>query len=72
MRQEIYVCDICGSEICKEEYAEYYQGSQNGWRILNDSVLLMPVTGKHICDKCYNKMNEALVRAMLAKQEDNP
>lgn len=67
MRQEIYVCDICGSEIGEEEYAEYNQGDQLGIPILNKTIQIKPYRGKHICDKCINEINEAIIRAMLVK-----
>ena len=72
MRQEIYVCDICCNQIQKDEYEEYYNGDQREKYLVSNIIALRPCAGKHICTDCMDKINEALIRAMLVKQEDNP
>ena len=70
MRQEVYICDICGERISEMEYAEYYNGDQREKYIVSNIIAIRPCPGKHICENCLDKMNEALTRAMLVKQED--
>ena len=72
MRQEVYICDICCNQIQEREYAEYYNGDQREKYLVSNIIALRPCPGKHICERCLDEMNEALVRAMLVKQEDSP